>query len=82
MSGNAVTKLPERQLGEAQQQPAGDLPSVVQSITSSLQQAIQQMQCEDLSCEISAGTERDGRSYARFSLRAYKRNTQVADVKG
>jgi hypothetical protein len=59
-------------------QPAADLPSVVESITSSLKQAISEMKADDIACELSAGQERD-RTYARFTLRAYKRGVKVLD---
>jgi hypothetical protein len=74
-----VAKIGPRSVTEVQ--PAADLPSVVASITTSLQEAIKQMKADDISCELSAGQESCGRTYARFHLRAYRRGEKVLDKK-
>ena len=73
---NEVARLRPGELQPAQ--PANvALPTVAESITAALQQAVGGMKADDISIELVAD-QNGPRSHARFSLRAYRKGRQVA----
>ena len=78
---NEVAEIARLRPAELQTaQTANDaVPTVVASITTALQHAVSTMGADDISLEFVSDLN-GPRSHTRFSLRAYRRGRQVAQV--